>query len=157
MSIRHSVARCRSTIVTAGAALLCLTPGAGAQERDPRAAPVADKWQYHLLNPTPRPLMRELSTDRPDTTESPYTVDAGHLQVELSFLDYTRDEGGEDFEEVMVLPTNVKVGLLNHVDLQLVVTPFTRQEFEADVGPGDASGFGDTQLRLKINLGPAHG
>ncbi len=72
--------------------------------------------------------------------------------MELSFLEYTRDDGGEDFEDFTVLPTNIKLGLLNHVDLQLVVTPFIRQEFETDAGAEDASGFGDTQLRLKINL-----
>jgi hypothetical protein len=43
----------------------------------------ADKWQYHLLRPTPAELIPEMSTDRPDKTESPYTVDAGHFQVEL--------------------------------------------------------------------------
>ncbi len=38
----------------------------------PRPAPVALAL---LLNPTPTPLLRELSTDRPDTTESPCTRD----------------------------------------------------------------------------------
>ncbi len=38
------------------------------------STPETDKWQYNLLNPTPRNLMREMSTDRPDKTESPYTV-----------------------------------------------------------------------------------
>jgi hypothetical protein len=40
------------------------------------AVGVVDKSQFHLFNPTPKALMRELSTDRPDQTESPYTVDA---------------------------------------------------------------------------------
>ena len=52
---------------------------------------VTDKSQYHLFNPTPLNLMREMSTDRPDTTESAYTVDAGHYQIEMSFFDYGRD------------------------------------------------------------------
>jgi hypothetical protein len=46
------------------------------------AAERADKSGYHLFRPTPRELMRELSTDRPDQTESAYTVDAGHVQLE---------------------------------------------------------------------------
>src|SRR5688572_22582399 len=63
----------------------------------PRAAAAgegaaADKSAYTLFNPTPRELMREMSTDRPDVTESSKTVDAGHVQVELSFGDYVRDE-----------------------------------------------------------------
>lgn len=46
------------------------------------------KNQYHLFNPTPQELMREMSTDRPDKTESAYTVDAGHYQIEMSVLGY---------------------------------------------------------------------
>ena len=49
-------------------------------------APAPDKSHYHLFNPTPRELMREFNTDRPDKTESPYTVDAGHFQFEMDVL-----------------------------------------------------------------------
>lgn len=154
--INPALARDRATRrrIVAGAAALWLIALAGGVNGETGAPRPADKGQYHLLNPTPRPLMRELSTDRPDTTESPYTVDAGHFQVELSFLEYTRDDGGDDFEEFALLPANIKIGLLNNVDLQLVVTPFVRQEFEDAAGSDDddASGFGDTQLRLKVNF-----
>jgi hypothetical protein len=105
----------------------------------------ADKSQYHLFNPTPRELMRELSTDRPDTTESPYTVDAGHVQVEMSFLEYARDRSSDS---VSVAPMNLKIGLTNSTDLQLVLQPY----LHVDDGGGTLDGFGDTQLRLKINL-----
>lgn len=116
----------------------CVAAPAGAE-------PSTDKSQYHLLNPTPRHLMRPLSTDRPDITESPQTVDAGHFQIELSFLEYGRD--GDD-DAWSVLPMNLKVGLLNNADLQLVLTPYV--EIEGDTG--SAAGFSDAQLRLKINL-----
>ena len=110
------------------------------------------KAAYHLFNPTPRRLMREMSTDRPDVTESPYTVDAGHFQAEISFLEYGRDDiagsGAGDLDEFAVLPMNLKVGLFNNVDLQLVLTPYIHQ----DSGGATASGFGETQLRLKVNL-----
>ena len=112
---------------------------------------VADKSAYNLFNPTPRAAMREMATDRPDVTESPYTVDAGHFQVELSFVEYGREgDGPGDVEEWSVLPTNLKVGLLNNVDLQFVFTPYIR--LEADEAGGSTSGFGETQLRLKVNL-----
>ncbi len=55
--------------------------------------PALDKSHFNLFNPTPRELMRELSTDRPDKTESPYTVDAGRVQVELDLVTYTSDRG----------------------------------------------------------------
>jgi hypothetical protein len=117
------------------------------------AEPAGDKRSYTLFNPTPRALMRDMSTDRPDTTESPKTVDAGHVQVELSFGDYVRDEeGGVTSETSTVLPFNVKLGLTNNVDLQLVVDPYVHQEVRSDAGRATADGFGDTQLRVKVNL-----
>lgn len=85
---------------------------------------------------------RELSPDRPDTTESPYTVDRGVFQLELSFFDYLRDEGDTSWT---VLPFNLKLGLAQNVDLQLVVEPYRSRE-------GGADGIGDTQVRLKVNL-----
>ena len=36
--------------------------------------------------------MRDLSPDRPDATESPYTVDAGHYQLEMDFANFTYDQ-----------------------------------------------------------------
>ncbi|MEE9212565.1 MAG: hypothetical protein V3U29_07920, partial [Phycisphaeraceae bacterium] len=53
--------------------LLLGTAGDGVAEQQG----AADKNGYHLFNPTPRHLMRDLSADRPDVTESPITVDAG--------------------------------------------------------------------------------
>src|SRR3712207_4619233 len=80
------------------------------------------KSGYHLFNPTPRALMREMSTDRPDKTESAYTVDAGHFQVEADVVAYGRDwrtaEAGEpDAETWSFATTNLKLGLLNNLDV----------------------------------------
>jgi hypothetical protein len=115
-----------------------------------------DKSGFTLFNPTPRALMREMSTDRPDTTESPYTVDAGHAQIELSFIDSTLDRrspDGTSTSTLAVLPLLVKVGLTNSIDLQLGLDPFTRQ-IATPAGGADETieGFGDTMIRLKINL-----
>jgi hypothetical protein len=133
----------RFSAAAMGAAWLCVAGAARADE----TGPGVDKSHYNLFNPTPPALMRDMSTDRPDTTESPYTVDAGHVQIESSFVDYTRDGGG-DFEGWSVLPTNLKIGLTNNMDLQLAFEPYVREEFEGE----DVDGFGATQLRLKINL-----
>src|SRR4026208_2067688 len=88
-----------------------------------------DKSQYHLFNPTPRNLMREMSTDRPDKTESAYTVDAGHFQLEMDLLSYTHDHdrsGGGDTrtDAYAIAPVNLKIGLLNNVDLQVVLETY---------------------------------
>ncbi len=121
--------------------------------------PPADKTSYHLFNPTPRDLMREMNTDRPDKTESPITVDAGHVQVELDFFTYTHDHSraaGEDVRTDIweVAPVNLKVGLMNSVDLQLVLQThrWVRVE-DRHLGRVDReSGFGDVTTRVKMNF-----
>ncbi len=103
--------------------------------------PAPDKSHYHLFHPTPRAEMREMSTDRPDQTESAYTVDAGHFQIEMDFFKFTYDRHRPSWN---VAPANLKAGLLNNVDLQIVLDNYVRQS--------GASGFGDITARLKINL-----
>ena len=130
---------------------------AGAEPAATTAAPSAtgDKWQYNLFNPTPADLMRPMSTDRPDTTESPITVDAGHIQIESSLFDYGRNDDGGFEEEVFTYGAmNVKFGLLNNVDLQIVFDSYTEVKTE-DTATGitdTVDGFSDIQARLKVNL-----
>jgi hypothetical protein len=105
----------------------------------------ADKSAYNLFNPTPRDQMREMSTDRPDTTESPYSVDAGHVQIETTLFGFAKDGGVESYS---FGETNFKLGLTNRTDLQLVVPFYERQEG----GEDDDDGFGDLEVRWKWNL-----
>src|SRR6185436_14543161 len=88
-----------------------------------------DKSKYTLFNPTPREAMREFTTDRPDKTESPYTVDAGHFQIELDLITYAHDHETARGVDVRVnawsvVPVNFKVGLLNWMDLQTVIESY---------------------------------
>jgi len=101
---------------------------------------------HTLFNPTPRDQWRDLSPDRPDTTESPVTVDAGVWVVEASYLDWRRD-GGDDTYTVMA--TNLKVGLTDRIDLQTVFDAYTREDPATGAG---ADGFSDVTLRLKYNV-----
>jgi hypothetical protein len=87
--------------------------------------------------------LRELSADRPDTTESPYTVDKGHFQFEMELAAFTRD-GGE-WTEYTLGELNAKYGITDCADLQIVMPFFTH------VRGGD-EGYGDTEVRLKYNL-----
>lgn len=116
-----------------------------------------DKSGYHLFNPTPRELMREMSTDRPDTTESAYTVDAGHVQLEMSLADFTydrRNDEGRTRRTLAVAPLLFKIGLTNDADLQIGMDPHAWER--AGAGGGEEAstvrGFGDTVVRLKMNL-----
>lgn len=113
-----------------------------------------DKSGYTLFEPTPADRMRELSADRPDGTESPYTVDAGHYQVELSFAGYTyNDDDGVKTDSLTVLDTNLKAGLTNNIDLQVVFGVYEREATDPSGGAETTDeGFGDLQLRLKINV-----
>lgn len=119
----------------------------------------ADKGGYHLFNPTPRDQMREMSTDRPDKTESPYTLDAGHFQIEMDVLNYSYDRHNPErrdirIESVSIAPINLKAGLYNNVDLQLVVESYTSVRVKDRETPSRTrqQGFGDITPRLKVNL-----
>lgn len=118
----------------------------------------ADRSQYTLFNPTPKEQMRELSTDRPDKTESPYTVDAGHFQIETDIITFTQDKSEEAGIETKaksfgVMVSNLKAGLTNSIDLQAVITPHQIEETNLTGNPKERkSGFGDTVIRLKYNV-----
>ena len=118
-------------------------------------APVPDKGGYSLFNPTPAAYLRELSPDRPDQTESPYTVDAGHLQLEMDFANLSYDETAPTTTRTWnIAPINFKVGLLNNVDLQLIFDDYlnVRTKHEGTGKTTNQSGVGDFTTRLKINL-----
>lgn len=98
------------------------------------------------------PVLRDLEADRPDATESPVTVDAGHFQVESSFLAWGRDRSdGVRSEWWSFAETNLKYGLNECMDLQLVVQPWVIER-EKDGGTTEIDGVGDVELRLKWNL-----
>jgi hypothetical protein len=107
---------------------------------------------YDLFDPRPTAELRELSTDRPDTTESPYTVDAGHFQLEWEALSYGHDKTDGVKTETTTFSVNLKAGLTDNTDLQLVLEPHTRVKTTVDGVADTASGMNDTELRLKINL-----
>ncbi len=122
------------------------------------AAPLPDKTQYNLFNPTPPQWLREMSTDRPDKTESPYTVDAGHFQIEMDFVSYSYDKHNPARDGTIVrtwniAPINFKVGLLNHVDAQFIVQPHTYvHTSDPAAGVSKQRGFNDFITRVKFNL-----
>jgi len=112
-----------------------------------------EKSEYHLFHPVPAELLREMSTDRPDTTESPITVDAGHFQIETDLVVLAfDDDGATSVSGYELLPTNLKVGLLNWMDLQVVVEPYHRAVAKAAGVRVIEDGYGATTARLKMNV-----
>ena len=117
-----------------------------------------DKSGDTFFRPTPAAGLRELSTDRPDQTESPYTVDAGHWQIESDLVNYTYDRdrsGGGDVRttDLSLATLNLKAGLTSRMDLQLMIDPYvsTRVDDRVTGTTDKVSGFGDVTTRLKVN------
>ena len=154
--LRDFHVRARLCLVTA---LLGLDAMGGAGDEMPAAGLPPSKDSYSLFQPVPRNLMRPMILDRPDKTETPITVDAGHLQMEMDLIncgwDRENGEGGDvTTAGFSAAAMNWKVGLVNHMDLQVIVQSFNhlRVDDPAAGPPVVRSGFGEVINRLKINL-----
>lgn len=89
---------------------------------------------------------RELSTDRPDQTESPYTVERGRYQAEFQLASVGHGPGS-GHASWQCAGVNLKRGMTRSVDLQLVTSGLESIPFSN----GRATGVGDLTLRLKWN------
>lgn len=120
------------------------------------SAAAQDKEQYWLFRPTPENLLRDLSTDRPDNSESPFTIDAGHLQLETNIFGYSRsrpDVDGVTTRSYDYGRTNFRLGLTNSTELSIVTAPYGVLKTEDPVeGAARQSGSGGVAIRLKMNL-----
>lgn len=133
-------------------ALRWMVPGEALASDPPRTE------RYCLLDPVPRAGMRPLSTDRPDQTESAYSVDAGHVQFEFEVAKATlgtvSPDGDRSGRELVVGGVNAKLGLTSRTDLQWVydgqVVSWKRSEITGSLE--QRTGAGDLQTRLKVNL-----
>jgi len=119
----------------------------------PAASP--DQGPFTIFRPVPDSMMRELCPDRPDKTESPYTLDAGHYQLEMDFANFTYTQaGGTTTRAWNVAPFNLKAGLTHNLDLQLVFDNYEHVRTEDRIAGTTTtqSGVGDLTTRLKLNL-----
>jgi hypothetical protein len=151
-----------------GAALalgLCLIYGSAALAGDsppasapasaqmPASNPAPDKSGYTFFNPTPEDQLRAFNPNRPSITEGPFTVDAGHFQVEMSFLEYTYDyDHGIRSDDYSVAPGDLRVGVLNNFELDLFINPYLNQWMRSSASSSRLFGFGDTEIRAALNL-----
>lgn len=116
-----------------------------------------NKAQYSLFNPVPASQLRELSTDRPDSTESPFTVDAGHFQIETSLIGYARsraDADGTVTSSYEFGTTNIRLGLTHNTEINFVWQPYGTVRMRS-INPSlvtRQSGVGAIDIRAKINF-----
>lgn len=115
-----------------------------------------DKGRYTLFSPTPDSDLRDFSPDRPARSTSPFTVDAGHFQIESDFLIYTMaDQQGATARQFQAADPVLKLGLTNAIDLELTLGGFNDVRIEDDATHQTllrGRGYGDTTFTAKINL-----
>jgi hypothetical protein len=101
--------------------------------------------------------LRAMDTDRPNKTNSPHTIDAGHVQIEVGAFDwtYSGSHAGMPWQSQAVFgQTNVRVGVLDVLELNVVVSPVSYSDSGPDSGGerSRATGFGDMVVGGKVNL-----
>lgn len=97
--------------------------------------------------------MRSFETDRPDLTESPFTVDAGHFQYETDLFKTDRStlQGVKTIQNVYN-GFNFKAGITNTLDIQFILESFTTRKIIEGNSSASESGIGNITLRAKQNL-----
>ncbi|MGH2649165.1 MAG: transporter [Ginsengibacter sp.] len=113
----------------------------------------SSKRRDNLFHPTPKKFMRDFATDRPDVTESAYTVDAGHFQLETDLFKTERYHlnGTKTFNN-SYNAANLKLGITQTLDVQVVVNTLSVSKFKNGNYTSNESGFGGFTLRTKKNL-----
>jgi hypothetical protein len=101
-------------------------------------------------------VARDFITDRPSRTESPYTVDSGHLQFETDFFAHTHKQtvGAQTTttRKYYFNQINLKAGLTPKMDLQMIIPTYVISETDVDGIKDIRRGFGDVVLRFKMNF-----
>lgn len=110
---------------------------------------------YSLFDPVPGVEMREMQTDRPDVTESPFTVDAGHFQFETDLVRMVKERTmSQNTNTLLINQMNLKIGLNGSTAIQIGFQTYGRQS-ENDFDSGEKTvreGNGDLTIRVKKNL-----
>jgi hypothetical protein len=110
---------------------------------------------FSLFHPVPKTQMREMETDRPDITESPFTVDAGHFQYETDLVRMTRERSdSKQTNTLQINQANLKIGITGSTAIQIGLQSYAREK-ETDLASGQQTighGIGDLTLRFKQNL-----
>jgi hypothetical protein len=135
----------------------CSVIGIAAMMAMPGTTIADEKSRYSIFNPTPDRLLREMTTDRPDTTESPFTVDAGRIQIETGLFGYTRSRADIDgivVDTYELATTNIRVGLTHNTEINIVWQPYgvVRGRHDDPALRFRDSGIGGLDLRVKVNL-----
>ncbi len=135
--------------------VMAAEPGSGAEAGPPASTDAV----YTLFFPTPKDQLRGMDTDRPNKTNTPHTIDAGHYQLELGAVDGTffrdRSRGADtQINTIGVGQLNLRVGVLKNMELNIsvVAADFLRVHDYATGSMSHDTTFGDTVVGGKLNL-----
>ncbi|SFK20060.1 transporter [Methylocapsa palsarum] len=121
----------------------------------PAGTSAPDKSGYTLFNPTPDALMRAFEPERPAKASNPFTVDAGHFQIETDLFNYTHTnslDAGNQFYETAD-PT-LKLGVTNWMDVEVNFNAYQNSLTHSNLTGAllaNGHGFGDTIFKVKVN------
>lgn len=114
---------------------------------------------YTLFNPTPENKLREIETERPSKSDGANTVNPGHVQVETSLVSYDKNkdcDSGSCSKSTSISfadGTNIRLGLTQNSEVQLIVSPYAKQKITVDnYSHDEAEGFGDSTVRFKYSF-----
>ena len=122
-------------------------------------ASTPNKDRYSLFNPVPDDKQRDLNPDRPSQFTGPFTVDAGHFQLEMDLANYTYDRHNPerahvDIDQWNAAPFDLRIGLTKRTELDFLYEGYlnvrTRDRDLRTVTT--QSGFGDLTLLFKYNF-----
>jgi hypothetical protein len=102
---------------------------------------------------TPDDQLRGFSTDRPNRSYTPITVDTGRWQVESDLANYSFDKenGSKTTVWTSVTPT-LKLGLADNLELQMTTPTYAWAKTENGGVSQTTKGWTDLYTRLKLNL-----
>lgn len=149
-----------AAILLGMAGLPCTTLRAG-DATPPSAAALVDKSGYNLFHPTPESELRDFNPDRPSQSDGPYTIDAGHVQLEMDLVNYTFDSHNPERAPVRIdqwnpAPFVLRIGVVDRAEFDVQYDGYlnvrTRDRTGGTLQTTVMSGFGDLTLRSKINL-----
>lgn len=108
------------------------------------------KKSYSLFNPVPKSEMRDFSIDRPDVTESPMTVDAGHFQFEGDLFKVITSNQGDLQRAFSIVNGLYKMGVSGSWDIHIGIELYNI--YQDKDGNTLEKGYGNTTFRLKYNF-----
>lgn len=115
--------------------------------------------RYTILTPTPDNKLRPMTTERPSKMDSPYSLDAGRIQIETNLYGYIQNDDcisgvcTDTRQHDLGGSTNLRIGVTDNIDIQFIGNLYQHLTIKnTTIGTKNIhQGFGDSTVRLKIS------